>query len=660
MSGFGLLQVDFRDPAVIEEEQKKDSGNQAVADALGSHLQGLFQEWKDARRDRENVWLQCLKYFNSQYTQEDLTVISENNQSDKVFFGATRMKTVSAYARIIDLLFQPGERFGEVEPTPIPDTKDFKEAMLTAKKEIFMAMQEGLISPQAIDMQDLIMQRAEELRAEAVLDAEERAKKMNRAIEDNLKECGAERKLKMAISEMCVLGTGVIKGATIDVRGNRKWVKGADGWSIDYVEEVFPNIEFRSVFDIYPDAYATDQDSMTGLFDRHMMTKGDFERLSKLDGFDSEKITNLLLSNTNGNYTEEHHETERRSIAGVSASAGVSNRFEVLEYWGAVSGRLLVGAGLADVDAHKEYQANVWICGGQVIRAMLNPLAPKRIPYQIMPYEFNIHSFWGTGIPEMMFNSQKIMNSSVRAIEKNKAESATAFREVNTDMLQAGTDPGDLKPGTPLLRSGGDPSQPALRFYKVPDNTASYISLMAEFRKYTDEETSMPSYSHGQVQSGMTKTASGMSMLMGAATVALKATIKNIDDYGIEPLLQSFYDFNMKWNDDESIKGDSVVVARGSTALMQKEIRSQKTMQFAQIAANPAYAEFVDFREMLAEIATSLDINKTKLLYSEDEINARRQQRAESLQANGAAGMGGDGQGNGEPQAMADEAVING
>ena len=52
----------------------------------------------------------------------------------------------------------------------------------------------------------------------------------------------------------------------------------------------------------------------------------------------------------------------------------------------------------------------------------------------------------------------------------------------------------------------------------------------------------------------MTKTASGMSMLMGAANVSIKNVIKNIDDYPIEPMIKSFYDWNIRWTDDDSIK----------------------------------------------------------------------------------------------------------
>ena len=65
-------------------------------------------------------------------------------------------------------------------------------------------------------------------------------------------------------------------------------------------------------------------------------------------------------------------------------------RFEVLEYWGMVDVDMLLEQGvdipeeLQDVD---ELQANVWICNGKLIRMVLNPFKPAKIPYMAAPYE---------------------------------------------------------------------------------------------------------------------------------------------------------------------------------------------------------------------------------------------------------------------------------
>ena len=140
--------------------------------------------------------------------------------------------------------------------------------------------------------------------------------------------------------------------------------------------------------------------------------------------------------------------------------------------------------------------------------------------------------------------------------------------------------------------------------------------MFDKFRQLADEATGIPSYSHGAtgVQS-TTRTASGMSMLMGAAALSIKTVIKNIDDYLLKPLGQSLFYWNMQFNDDAPhIQGDLEIKAQGTSSLMQKEVRSQRLMTFMQTAANPALAPFVRWHTCLTEIAKSLDIDPEQLI----------------------------------------------
>lgn len=640
-----------------EIQDKTGQSNNVVIDNLGAVLQGQFEEWKSARQIKEEEWLDALQAFHSEYSVEEAMRLQQNGEhKSKIYIGLTRMKVVAAYARIVDLLFQPGQRIGEVQPTPIPDTEEMTGAQFKAQVEIEQLVQQGLLDVNLVDVEQLTMQRVKELRDEAVVDAEKRCNKMNNVIEDQMAECNAERKLKLAISEMVILGDGCIKGVTVNIRGQRKWARGEDGqFTLQYVDQVYPDIEFRSIFNIYPDPYATGSDDMTGLFDRHIMTKQDFIKLGQLDGFDEEIIRKILIDSPAGNYVEEHHESRRREMGGINANSGSQNRFEVLEYWGAVSGKHLLEAGVEVDDEHAEYQANVWMCNGLVIKAMLNPLMPQNIPYLITPYEFNVHSFWGTGLPKMMRDSQAVINVSARITLDNMAISSGPICEVNTDLLPPGANVKDIKPWSVHARSGGDSAQPLMRFYQHPNLSQPAMQLIEMFRRFADEETSMPSYSHGQTSNSMTKTASGMSMLMGAANVSLKSVIKNIDDYLIEPLLTSFYDWNMRWNEDEGVKGDALAVARGSSALMAREVRSERLMQFANLSlASPVLAELVKADDLLREVAASMDLNPDEILLSEEEIEAKRNAMQAAAQLDQSQQLAGNGEApNGQPAPQA-------
>jgi hypothetical protein len=69
----------------------------------------------------------------------------------------------------------------------------------------------------------------------------------------------------------------------------------------------------------------------------------------------------------------------------------------------------------------------------------------------------------------------------------------------------------------------------------------------------------------------------------------------------------------MQFDFDLEIKGDLEVKARGTESLMANEVRSQRLMQFLQVASNPALAPFAKFQYIIREIAKSLDLDPDKV-----------------------------------------------
>jgi len=100
---------------------------------------------------------------------------------------------------------------------------------------------------------------------------------------------------------------------------------------------------------------------------------------------------------------------------------------------------------------------------------------------------------------------------------------------------------------------------------------------------------------------------------MNAASGSIKTVIKNVDDYLLRPLGEGFFRFNMQFDFDPEIKGDLEVKARGTESLMANEVRSQRLMQFLQIASNPALAPFAKFQYVISEIAKSMDLDPDKV-----------------------------------------------
>jgi hypothetical protein len=87
---------------------------------------------------------------------------------------------------------------------------------------------------------------------------------------------------------------------------------------------------------------------------------------------------------------------------------------------------------------------------------------------------------------------------------------------------------------------------------------------------------------------------------------------KNLEDGLIHPLIESWYDWNMDWNENEEIKGDLQVSVLGTSALLAKEHHSQQLMQFLNLTANPLDVAMVDRRYLLREISKAMEIDVEK------------------------------------------------
>jgi hypothetical protein len=602
-------------PAAVDTNDEE----QHELDSLGNILHSKYLEYKDARDEIEDNWIEDLRAFMGQYDPNVLAKIRERGDRSQVYVGLTRTKVLAAFSRITDLLFQPGQKFFSIEPTPIAKQplveKDLTEQ---AALEIMQAAQ--VVDPNLVD--DLIQARLMELKNELEEETDRRVENMAEAILDQAVESNLEGKMKDAIMEQVIFGTGAMKAGTLRIEKDHKWIKGDEGFSLIYEENLVPEMEAVSIFDLYPDPYATSIEDMRNLFRRHVISRQEFVDLKDFPGFNEDIIDEIVEDNHRGNHTEEQHEKDRREIANVNEVTTKTGKFEVLEFWGSVNGYDLeeLGVDLGEDDPTQEYQANIWISGGKVIKAQMNPLPGGIIPYFIFPYEKNPHAFWGTGVPRMMRDSQQTMNSATRIYLDNVALSSGPMVEVNTDIMASGEDPTELYPWRVFLREGGDGNQPMVRFYQPQSNSPALVSVIELFRRFADETTALPSYTHGQSQSSLNRTATGISILMSNANIVLKSVIKNIDDYLTKPLIRSLYDWNMTWNENELVKSDMRVVAKGSTALIQKEVQSQRLLQFLSLINNPLDAQMIKRDKLLTDVAKSLDIDPDEVIKSQKEL----------------------------------------
>ena len=449
------------------------------------------------------------------------------------------------------------------------------------------------------------------------------AQMLEKKMHDQLEESDASKHLRSVAFECSLLGQGIIKGPFAYDKEYPRWSE--DG-TYDPIVETIPRMEYVSVWDFYPDPDARNMSEAEYTVQRHRLNRTQMRTLKNRPHFRDESIE--LAIEYGPNYVREYWE----DTLDENNHASTIDRYEVLEYWGVLDSELALEADFdlpEEIADRDQIQVNVWICNGQILRMVLNPFTPVRIPYAAVPYELNPYSFFGIGVAENMEDTQLLMNGFMRMAVDNGALSGNLLIEIDETNLVPGQDL-SIYPGKIFRRQAGAPGQ-SIFSTSFKNVSQELLMMFDKARQLSDEATGIPSYSHGVGGvMGVGRTASGMSMLMGAAAQNIKAVVRNIDDYLLAPLGRALFAFNMQFNfDQEYTKGDLEVRARGTESLMRNEIRSQRLIQFMQMAQNPAMAPFVKYDYILRELAASMDLDEDKILNDQREAVMQAKMMAE-------------------------------
>jgi len=636
-----------------QESSTTETGLTASQFGLAGFVRQKLVTAEDARSAKEQEWLAAYRNYKGVYGPE--ITFDDVNQS-RIFVKITKTKVVAAYGQIIDVLFGTSKFPISIEPSEKPEgiaeyahldpanAQGGEQAQAPNPADSLASAigyeGDGRSIPPGATVDVLLAGLSEneilgqgnwkagpspdKMKMPQISPAKEAARKMQKVIWDQLDETNATTSLRNAAFEMVLLGTGILKGPFNYEKIYHTWKKNPDekGPRRIYsatVKEV-PRLDQVSVWDFYPDPSARTPSELGWAVQRYHLNESGMRDLMNRPLFDKEAIAAAIAQGPN--YEKRTYEDQLRPN---DLGNTPKERFEVLEYWGVVDRKLLDSFGIDlknkyQIDTTEdELQVNIWVCGNYVLRLVLNPFTPARIPYMVCPYEVDPYNIWGVGLPQNMEDSQTMMNGFARMTVDNLRYAGHLVFDVSEDSMVAGQDM-KIKPGQIFRRQQGQPGQSVFGI-KFPSTAQENMFAFDKFRQFADEETGIPSYSHGATNvGGTTRTASGMSMLMGAAALNIKTVIKNIDEYLLRPLGESYYQWNMQFNEEDlEIRGDLEVKARGTSALMMKEVRSQRLMTLLQVGTNPQVAPFIRWHTVLKELAVTLDIDPEELIANPEE-----------------------------------------
>jgi len=632
--------TESQDVVALEEANDVEQENLDYS-GVAAFIEGQYRRSKDQRLADEERWLMAYRNYRGIYGPEVQFTDTEKSQA---FVKITKTKVLAAYAQIVDVLFagskfplgiearkDPNNVAGAVnyDPNAITPEKvdeklgvDYTPKRAIARPDIEqdLGVFKNTLSPVEEELQTGAGTTNSSITYEP---AKRAAQMMERKMHDQLDETNASKHLRSVAFETSLFGTGILKGPFAFDKEYPNW---DDEGNYDPLFQTIPKVEYVSIWDLYPDPDARNMSEAEFTVQRHRLNRSQMRSLKKRPHFRDESLE--LAIEYGPQYQREYWE----DALDESNNSESPDRFEVLEYWGVIDAELAEEADLElpeEVADRDEVQVNVWICNGQILRFVINPFTPTRIPYTAVPYELNPYGFFGIGVAENMEDTQLLLNGFMRMSVDNSALSGNLLIEIDETNLVPGQDL-SVYPGKVFRRQAGAPGQ-SIFGTKFPNVSNELMMMFDKARQLSDEATGIPSYSHGVGGvMGVGRTASGMSMLMGAAAQNIKAVVRNVDDYLLHPLGKALFAFNMQFNfDAEYTKGDLAVIARGTESLMRNEIRSQRLLQFMQMTANQQMAPFVKYDFILREIAASMDLDEEKILNDPREAMIQAKMMAE-------------------------------
>jgi len=660
----------FDDVEMSAEQQKEHA---ALSEIIAT-VTKAYQQAKDARNPQEQRWLDAYHAWRGEYTPQEKANISKakerNHNASEVFIKITKTKATAALGQIQEILFNQDkfpigiepqknpqgiakEAFIVPESAPIPNdiygyAGDGKELEPGATSKSLLAGLMGKYKELTKGKKIIEGPSPDSKQFPQISPAEEAALNMESTILDQFEAGDLRREVRYASWECVVLGSGCIKGPLTYSNTTHSWKKDEAG-KIQYtpVVEDMPQSKFVSIWNLFPDPNCSKIENASYMIEKHLMNRQEVAELKRFSNFDESAVERVLRRNP----IREHEHWEE--VIKETNNTLVDDRYEILEYWGYLKKEHIEALKPEYKDKLEslvdQAQVNVWLAGDEVLRLVVNPFVPARIPYCIVPYEEHEYQIWGVGLPENMKDTQMLMNGHTRMAIDNLRFAGNVILEVNEAALVPGQG-NEIYPGRVFRKQTGA-GQAAINSITIPNVSQSHFQAYDKARQMADEVAGQPSYSYGQTGvGGQTRTAAGMSMLMSAAAGNIKQVIKNFDEYLLKPLGEAYFAWNMQYNEKADIRGDLKIVAKGTSALMQKEVQSQRLLQFLQIVSgNQLLTPFANMDYILREIAKALDLDPEKTVNDPtmakliaDIIGAMNnpQQNAPQQPAEGAAPQG--------------------
>ncbi len=456
--------------------------------------------------------------------------------------------------------------------------------------------------------------------------ATRRCKAMQDEIDDQLIDCQYNGEGRKLIHYMATLGTGVMKGPVVVSRTRKAWTPMADAvepgvYVLEIVKETVPISEAVNPWNVWPDPSCGDDiHNGSGIFQMTQVTGKQLRELADQPGYMKAQIGQVLEAGPD----DKTYQSPRDQHDGA-ANGGQphdKNQYQLWEYWGEFSPDDLRSCGVDMPDSGVESISGCVIFVNQiVIKAFLNPIETGDIPYDFCQWELVDDSVWGYGVPFLMRPAQRVLNAAWRQLMDNSGLSVGPQLFIKRKGVTPANGVHEITGRKVWLVDEETNARDAFAVVEISNNGQEIQQIIELAMQFADTEASIPALNQGE-KGNAPDTVGGITILMSSSNVVLGRIVKQYDDSITRPHITRYYDWNMAYSENPEIKGDFQVDARGSSALLVRDMQAQALLQLGQYQGSGIIAPFVNWEAWFKQVLKLQHIDPTDIMKTEAEIAA--------------------------------------
>ena len=249
---------------------------------------------------------------------------------------------------------------------------------------------------------------------------------------------------------------------------------------------------------------------------------------------------------------------------------------------------------LAEGESNSAYvEAIVVIANGQLVKVEENPYMMQDRPVVAFPWDVIPNRFWGRGVCEKGYNSQKALDTELRARIDALALTIHPMMAVDASRLPRGMKP-EIRPGKIFLTNGnpGEILQP-FNFGQVGQVTfaqAGQLEQMVQQATGAVDSSGVAGGVNGEA------TAAGISMSLGAIIKRHKRTLINFQEMFLIPMIQKTAWRYMQFVPELYQAQDFKFIPTSSLGIIAREYEVTQLVQLLQTmpADSPMYPMLIE------------------------------------------------------------------